>query len=199
MAATDSVTLAKINHCCREGYYRQLQNICLETLQKYGHDPVLVFWKAFGILMEEQISEAISELEGIKEKRDVILCSCMALIIAHKRTKMVDKETVKQLEVKLKSERTTCGETALYFAGMFLFHSGRPEKAKEYIERMLKMAPQSKELTGIVKARSAALLITINPPLRNIIYRATRTNIAWMDRFKVAKRSIWQESSEVFR
>jgi len=145
MAATDSVTLAKINHCCREGYYRQLQNICLETLQKYGHDPVLVFWKAFGILMEEQISEAISELEGIKEKRDVILCSCMALIIAHKRTKMVDKETVKQLEVKLKSERTTCGETALYFAGMFLFHSGRPEKAKEYIERMLKMAPQSKE------------------------------------------------------
>ena len=98
----------------------------------------------------EQISEAISELEGIKEKRDVILCSCMALIIAHKRTKMVDKETVKQLEVKLKSERTTCGETALYFAGMFLFHSGRPEKAKEYIERMLKMAPQSKEVTLMI-------------------------------------------------
>ena len=93
-----------------------------------------------------QISEAISELEGIKEKRDVILCSCMALIIAHKRTKMVDKDTVKQLEAKLKSERTTCGETALYFAGMFLFHSGKPDKAREYIDRMLKMAPQSKEV-----------------------------------------------------
>ncbi|XP_065054055.1 tetratricopeptide repeat protein 21B-like isoform X1 [Rhopilema esculentum] len=158
MAATDSVTLAKINYCCREGYYRQLQNICLESLQKYGHDPVLIFWKAFGILMEEQISEAISEFDGIKDKRDVILCSCMALIIAHKRTKMVDKETVKQLESKLKAERTSCGETALYFAGMFLFHSGKPDKAREYIDRMLKMSPQSKEglmLRGWIDLKSS--------------------------------------------
>ena len=59
---------------------------------------------------------------------------------------MVDKETVKQLESKLKAERTTCGETALYFAGMFLFHSGKPDKAREYVDRMLKMSPQSKEV-----------------------------------------------------
>ena len=76
----------------------------------------------------------------------MILCACMALIIAHKRTKMTDKEAVKQLESKLKSERTACGETALYFAGMFLFHSGKPDKAREYIDRMLKMSPQSKEV-----------------------------------------------------
>lgn len=59
---------------------------------------------------------------------------------------MVDKETVKQLESKLKAERTTCGETALYFAGMFLFHSGKADKAREYVDRMLKMSPQSKEV-----------------------------------------------------
>ena len=113
-----------------------------------GHE-YQVFWfhlLSISFSLLEQISEAISELEGIKEKRDVILCSCMALIIAHKRTKLVDKDTVKQLEAKLKSERTTCGETALYFAGMFLFHSGKPDKAREYIDRMLKMVPQSQEV-----------------------------------------------------
>ena len=82
----------------------------------------------------------------------------MALIIAHKRTKMVDKETVKQLESKLKAERTSCGETALYFAGMFLFHSGKPDKAREYIDRMLKMSPQSKEVRHFDFLRLFALL-----------------------------------------
>lgn len=43
---------ALINYYCREKYYRHLQNTCLESLQKYGNDPVLIFWKAFGILME---------------------------------------------------------------------------------------------------------------------------------------------------
>ena len=43
---------AWINYCCREGYHRQLQTVCLDSLKKYGNDPALVFWKAFGMLME---------------------------------------------------------------------------------------------------------------------------------------------------
>ena len=70
----------------------------------------------------------------------------MALIIAYKRSKTTDKQTIQQLEAKLKSERTQCGETALYFGGMFLFHSGRADKAREYVDRMLKMSPSSKEV-----------------------------------------------------
>lgn len=47
-----SSSQAHINYYCREKYYRHLQNTCLESLKKYGNDPVLVFWKAFGVLME---------------------------------------------------------------------------------------------------------------------------------------------------
>lgn len=158
MAATDSVTLAWINYCCREGYHRQLQTVCLDSLKKYGNDPVLVFWKAFGMLMEDNLSEAIRELDSIKEKNDVVICSLMALIVANKRAKTADKQTIQQLEAKLKSERTQCGETALYFGGMFLFHSGRPDKAREYVDRMLKMSPSSKEgliLRGWADIRSS--------------------------------------------
>ena len=97
----------------------------------------------------DNLSEAIQEFERIKDQRDVVLCSLMALIVAHKRSKSSDKQTVQQLEAKLKSERTQCGETALFFGGMFLFHSGRPDKAREYIDRMLKMSPDSSEVNLI--------------------------------------------------
>ncbi len=35
---------------------------------------------------------------------------------------------------------------ALYFAGLFLLLSGRLDKAKEYIDRMIKMSPAFKEV-----------------------------------------------------
>ena len=74
----------------------------------------------------------------------------MALIVANKRTKTADKQTIQELEAKLKTERTQCGETTLYFGGMFLLHSGRPDKAREYVDRMLKMAPSSKEVNSCI-------------------------------------------------
>jgi hypothetical protein len=35
---------------------------------------------------------------------------------------------------------------ALYFAGLFLLLSGRLDKAKEYIDRMIKISPAFKEV-----------------------------------------------------
>ncbi|CAH3123731.1 unnamed protein product [Pocillopora meandrina] len=145
MASSDTVTLAYINYYCREKYYRHLQNSCLESLKKYGNDPVLIFWKAFGVLMEERASEAIRELEVIKEKPDVLLCATMALIHAHKKAKLVDREAVQELEAKLRQDRQSCGEMALFFGGMFLWHTGRHDKAREYVDRMIKMASNNKE------------------------------------------------------
>ena len=39
----------------------------------------------------------------------------------------------------------------LYFAGLFLFHTGRYDKAREYIDRMLKMAPTAKEVRILIQ------------------------------------------------
>ena len=100
----------------------------------------------FIVLFLDNLSEAIREFERIKDQRDVVLCSLMALIVAHKRLKTSDKQTVQQLEAKLKAERTQSGETALFFGGMFLFHSGRPDKAREYVDRMLKISQNSTEV-----------------------------------------------------
>lgn len=103
-----------------------------------------VIYQIFFLL--DNLNEAIREFDSIKEKKDVVLCSLMALIIANKRTRTADKQSIQQLEAKLKSERTKCGETALFFGGMFLFHSGKADKAREYVDRMLKMSAESKEV-----------------------------------------------------
>lgn len=99
-------------------------------------------WK----LLTDRPSEAIRELEGIKDKPDVLLCSTLALINAHKKAKLVDREAVQELEAKLRQDRQSCGEMALYFAGMFLWHTGRHDKAREYIDRMIKMSNSNKEV-----------------------------------------------------
>ena len=160
----------------------------------------------------------------------MVLCSSMLMIHAHKKCKTVgelqyytsprpphhhgdaDREAIQQLEGKIRSERTTCGEKvrwlemmvshhvclslsclfslsppspspvhpiasplpsslsslhfplpllppylfsypsvlpppqSLYYAGMFLWLTGKHDKAREYVSRMLKMSPASKEV-----------------------------------------------------
>ena len=88
----------------------------------------------------------------IKDKPDVLLCSTMALIHAHKKAKLVDREAVQELESRLRQDRQSCGEMALFFGGMFLWHTGRHDKAREYIDRMIKMASGNKEvLISVIK------------------------------------------------
>ena len=43
---------AAVLYYAREQYYRHVQTSVLEVLKKYGSDPVLLFWKAYGIIME---------------------------------------------------------------------------------------------------------------------------------------------------
>ena len=45
-------TQAAVHYYAREKYYSRLQSAVLEVLKKYGPDPVLIFWKAYGIVME---------------------------------------------------------------------------------------------------------------------------------------------------
>lgn len=52
--------------------------------------------------------------------------------------------------------RKTASGTALYYAGLFLWLMGRHDKAKEYIDRMLRFSNSSREVlaTGIMGQQS---------------------------------------------
>ncbi|XP_038077972.1 tetratricopeptide repeat protein 21B-like isoform X2 [Patiria miniata] len=145
MADTDSTTLAAINYYCQEKLYRHMQTVALEAIKKYGADPILQFFKTYGLILEDRIAEGMRELESIKDKPDLILCTTMALMYSHKRCKTVDREAVQDLDAKLKEERKRTGEKGLYFAATFLWHTGRHDKAREYVDRMLKMSQGAKQ------------------------------------------------------
>ncbi|KAF5921771.1 hypothetical protein HPG69_012942 [Diceros bicornis minor] len=114
-------------------------------LEKFSNDPVLQFFKAYGVLREERLQDAINNLESIRNHPDVSLCSIMALIYAHKRCETIDREAIQELDSSLKEIRKTASGTALYYGGLFLWLMGHHDKAKEYIDRMLKVSNSSRE------------------------------------------------------
>ena len=74
-----------------------------------------------------------------------MLGSLLALIHAHKLCLTVDKEAVAAFDAKLKEERKRADDQALYYAGVFLLHVDKIDKAKEYVDRLLKINPQNKD------------------------------------------------------
>uniref|UniRef100_A0A452F395 Tetratricopeptide repeat domain 21A n=1 Tax=Capra hircus TaxID=9925 RepID=A0A452F395_CAPHI len=145
MSSNDSSLMAEIIYYSKEKYFRHVQQAAAVGLEKFNNDPVLQFFKAYGALREEHIQDAIGSLESIRNHPDVSLCSIMALIYAHKCCETIDREAIQELESSLKEVRKTASGTALYYAGLFLWLMGRHDKAKEYIDRTLKVSSSSRE------------------------------------------------------
>uniref|UniRef100_A0A8D0FX90 Tetratricopeptide repeat protein 21B n=1 Tax=Strix occidentalis caurina TaxID=311401 RepID=A0A8D0FX90_STROC len=130
--------------CCRlpyEGYFHHARAAADEALGRLGSDPVFLFYRAYGALR----TEGIRQLESIKNKQEVSLCTMMALIYAHKKSPHPDRDAILDLDAKMKEQRKTAGQQALYFAGLFLWHLGREDKAREYVDRMIKVSGGGKE------------------------------------------------------
>ena len=75
-----------------------LRKFCLHEELKKGNDPVLIFWKAFGMFKEGAVTDAIREVEYIKERREVSYAAHMALIYYHDHCWIVDKDAIEHLK-----------------------------------------------------------------------------------------------------
>ncbi|KAL0593486.1 Tetratricopeptide repeat protein 21A [Plecturocebus cupreus] len=131
---------AGIIYYSQEKYFRHVQQAAAVGLEKFSNDPVLQFFKAYGVLKEEHIQDAIADLESIRHHPDVSLCSTMALLYAHKRCETIDQEAIQELECSLKEIHKTASGTALYYAGLFLWLVGHHDRAEEYINYMLQVS-----------------------------------------------------------
>nr|XP_058908371.1 tetratricopeptide repeat protein 21B isoform X5 [Kogia breviceps] len=134
-----------INYYCQERYFHHVLLVASEGTKRYGSDPVFRFYYAYGTLMEGKTQEALREFEAIKNKQDVSLCSLIALIYTHKMSPNPDREAILESDARVKEQRKGAGPKALYHAGLFLWHIGRHDKAREYVDRMIKMSNGSKE------------------------------------------------------
>ncbi|XP_045686795.1 tetratricopeptide repeat protein 21B [Phyllostomus hastatus] len=136
---------ALINYYCQERYFHHVLLVASEGIKRYGNDPVFRFYHAYGTLMEGNTQEALREFEAIKNKPDVSLCSLLALIYTHKMSPNPDREAVLESDAKVKELRKAAEPKALYHAGLFLWHIGRHDKGREYIDRMIKMSNGTRE------------------------------------------------------
>ncbi|XP_036900451.1 tetratricopeptide repeat protein 21B [Sturnira hondurensis] len=136
---------ALINYYCQERYFHHVLLVASEGIKRYGNDPVFRFYHAYGTLMEGNTQEALREFEAIKNKPDVSLCSLLALIYTHKMSPNPDREAMLESDTKVKELRKAAEPKALYHAGLFLWHIGRHDKGREYIDRMIKMTNGSRE------------------------------------------------------
>ena len=87
------------------------------------------------MVLEGQLQEGIRELDLVQTYSEVQLGSLLALIWAHKRCSTLDREAITAYDQKLKEERKRADDQALYYAGTFLLHIDRADKAKEYVDR----------------------------------------------------------------
>ncbi|KAK2839753.1 hypothetical protein Q5P01_013493 [Channa striata] len=144
----EETTLALIRYYCYEKYFNHAVDAAAAAQRKFGNDPVYSFFHAYGTLMQDQIQEALVELDTIRDSRDVSLCTLMALVYAHKKQTNPDREVIQELDAKVKEDRKTASPKSLYHAGMFLWLIGRNDKAREYTDRMIKLSNGSRE--GII-------------------------------------------------
>ena len=63
--------------------------LCAQELEK-GQDPVLTFWKAYGIFNEGNVNEAIRELSRVQDRREFQFAAAQALIFYHERCRNID-------------------------------------------------------------------------------------------------------------
>uniref|UniRef100_A0A673NGC3 Tetratricopeptide repeat protein 21B-like n=1 Tax=Sinocyclocheilus rhinocerous TaxID=307959 RepID=A0A673NGC3_9TELE len=70
---------------------------------------------------------------------------------------MQDRDVIQELDGRVKEERKTASPKALYYAGLLLWLLGCNDKAREYVDRMIKISSGSKEgivLKGWIDLRS---------------------------------------------
>ncbi|XP_018767037.3 tetratricopeptide repeat protein 21B isoform X2 [Serinus canaria] len=139
------VQQALLNYYCQEGLFQHARAAADEALARLGSDPVLLFYRAYGALRAGDVQESIRQLESIKNKPEVSLCTMMALIYAHKKSPNPDRDAILELDARLKEQRKAAGQQALYYAGLFLWHLGREDKAREYVDRMIRFSGGGKE------------------------------------------------------
>ena len=82
-------SLAAIMYYAREGFWHTMQEACADELRN-GADPILVFWSAFSMFKEGDITKAIREAEQIINRSEVMLPVFIALKKFHKSCRLVD-------------------------------------------------------------------------------------------------------------
>ena len=110
---------------------------------KKGLDPVLVFWKSFGVFKEGGVTEAIRELEMVKERREISYAAHMALIYYHDHCRIVDRDAIENLKFTAETAESQASDKDLLNAALFFLHVNELKRASKTIQKVIDSNPNN--------------------------------------------------------
>ncbi|KAJ3224194.1 Tetratricopeptide repeat protein 21B [Clydaea vesicula] len=133
--------LSTINYYLDLKYYNHCVLYCDGALNVKVGDPVLQFWKIFGVIMLQKgrQTEALRELQTLQEKRDLVLACPTAMIFIHERLQPVDYDAIEELQAKLVINSTSknLSEKALITVALLHWRINQIDEAKTYFKQIL--------------------------------------------------------------
>lgn len=136
MNESDYVSL--IIYYGREKFYNSMHQLALEAIAKHSAN-VFHLLNGISLILGNRVQEGIRELNPITSDRDVGIGAILATISAQKKCTVVDKQQILELEHKIKEERKKISANSAYYAALFLYLSGKTEKARDYSDKALRM------------------------------------------------------------
>lgn len=110
---------------------------------KKGQDPILSFWKGFGCFKEGGVTEAIREVEMVKDRREISFAAHMALIFYHDHCRIVDNEAISQLKFSSESVESQASDKDLMNAALFFLHVNELKRASKTIQKVIDSNPNN--------------------------------------------------------
>ncbi|XP_055541465.1 tetratricopeptide repeat protein 21B-like [Wyeomyia smithii] len=128
----------------REKLYRTMHRTVLEAMAKYTVDTSFRYFNGIALVLEAiKLQEGIRELSHLQGDKDLGLAVVLSLMYAHRKCSVIDKDELSNLEAALKEEKKGLTSVSAYYAALFLFLTGKIEKAREYADKALRYNPNN--------------------------------------------------------
>lgn len=161
-----------IQYYGREKFYHSMQSSALEALSRFPGENIFRLYNGIALILGNRIQEGIRELNPIQSDRDCGMSAILGLMYGHKRCTVIDKEALINFDGKLKEERKKLTSNSAYYSAVFLFHSGKVEKAREYAEKSLKFNPDFSEAIILKGWCELSLSTRVNKSILELFDRA---------------------------
>lgn len=106
-------------------------------------DPLLTFWKAFGLFKEGNTTESIRELEMVKDRREISYAAHMALMYYHDNCRIVDHDAIQNLKYSSDSIEAQASDKDLMNCALFFLHIKELKRASKTISRVIESNPNN--------------------------------------------------------
>lgn len=122
--------------------------ICSFDLANSNFSRQQVFFSSFFLAVCHQIVNLVTSVRQLILINNWIssLCKVLIKILLSLSLCMWDGEAVSELESSLKRAKRSAGDKALYYVALLYWILGRNQKAREYIDKMLKFSDGSAEV-----------------------------------------------------